>query len=88
MKKQAATLPTTVVDQIRLWEREGQRVQSAEGFLYDDFSSKADFDLVWDYANQIDVVLWKAKEARKMVVTAEGHLQVRGFIQRRMAQAG
>lgn len=26
-----SVLPTTVIDQIRLWQREGQRVQSAEG---------------------------------------------------------
>lgn len=31
MRKQKALLPTTVVDQIRLWEKEGERIQTAEG---------------------------------------------------------
>lgn len=77
MKKQAATLPTTVVDQIRLWEREGQRVQSSEGYLYDDFTTLDDFRLVRDYAARLDVVLWESEEARKCVVTGDGHLQIR-----------
>jgi transcription initiation factor TFIIH subunit 4 len=77
MKKQAATLPTTVVDQIRLWEREGQRVQSSEGYLYDDFTTLDDFRLVRDYAARLDVVLWENEEVRKCVVTGDGHLQIR-----------
>lgn len=31
MRKQSSVLPTTVVDQIRLWEQEGQRVKHQEG---------------------------------------------------------
>ncbi len=87
MKKQAATLPTTVVDQIRLWEREGQRVQSSEGYLYDDFTTLDDFRLVRDYAARLDVVLWESEDVRKCVVTGDGHLQIREFIKRRMQAA-
>lgn len=34
MRKGKSLLPTTVVDQIRLWEQEGQRVQSADGAFF------------------------------------------------------
>lgn len=33
MRKQKAILPTTVVDQIRLWEKEGERIKTADGAL-------------------------------------------------------
>ncbi|KAI5477709.1 transcription initiation factor TFIIH subunit 4 [Pseudohyphozyma bogoriensis] len=87
MRKQAALLPTTVVDQIRLWEKEGQRVTSVDGYLYDDFSSTGDFELVATYARELGVVLWELPEKRKVFVTADGHQQVREFIRRRMAAA-
>jgi transcription initiation factor TFIIH subunit 4 len=94
MRKQKSVLPTTVVDQIRLWEQEGQRVThesggsslsvpplvlttACAGYLYDDFSSAADYELVRNYAKQLDVLLWELERNRKMFVTAEGHTQVR-----------
>lgn len=39
MRKSASLLPTTVVDQIRLWEQEGHRVKDEEGSLLPDPSS-------------------------------------------------
>ncbi|GAA6033215.1 hypothetical protein JCM8097_002999 [Rhodosporidiobolus ruineniae] len=80
-------LPTTVVDQIRLWEHERRRIQTADGYLYDDFSSAHDFELVRDYAREIGAVLWESERARRVMVTSEGHAQVREFIKRRMAAA-
>ncbi|KAG0660961.1 RNA polymerase II transcription factor B 52 kDa subunit [Rhodotorula mucilaginosa] len=66
-------LPTTVVDQIR--------------YLYDDFSSGHDYDLVVNYARELGALLLELPKARKVFVTADGHLQIREFIKRRMAQA-
>lgn len=93
----AAVLPNTVVDQIRLWEQERQRVLVTDGtlilpvhcfrrsdasivlagFLYDDFSSASDYELVAQYARELGVLLWERVEIRKMFVTADGHVQVR-----------
>lgn len=36
MKKQQPVLPSTVVDQIRLWDMEGQRLEATEGMLSHD----------------------------------------------------
>ena len=88
MRKQTPLLPPTVVDQIRLWELEKNRVTEDEGYLYEDFRTQSDYDLVINYAKQLGVVLWEAPgQARKFFVTMEGHLMVRDFIKRRMAAA-
>lgn len=77
MRKRETILPTTVVDQIRLWEQEGNRVKASDGFLYDDFSATSDFELVRDYAKQLEVLLWELPSRRKLFVTTDGHSQVR-----------
>ncbi|KAK4046149.1 RNA polymerase II transcription factor B 52 kDa subunit [Microbotryomycetes sp. JL201] len=83
----ASVIPTTVIDQIRLWQQEGQRVRSEDGYLYTDFSAQADYELVADYARDLGVILWQSSSARRLFVTMAGHLQVREFIKRRMAAA-
>ncbi|KDE04515.1 hypothetical protein MVLG_05081 [Microbotryum lychnidis-dioicae p1A1 Lamole] len=84
----ASILPTTVVDQIRLWEQEGQRVQTSEGYLYDDFLASSDYELVANYARDLGAMLWELPSARKMFVTVDGHAQLREFIKRRIIAAG
>ncbi|KZO96539.1 transcription factor Tfb2 [Calocera viscosa TUFC12733] len=83
MHKNNPILPVTVQDQIRLWELENNRLQSDNGYLYEDFNSQGDFDLVLSYAKQLDVVLWESREKRKMFVREDGHENVREFIRRR-----
>ena len=88
MRKQNPLLPPTVVDQIRLWELEKNRIQTEEGYLYEDFRTAADYDLVVNYAIQLGVVIWQGPEGmRKFFVTMEGHVTIRDFIKRRMAAA-
>ena len=76
-------LPPTVTDQIRLWELEKNRVQSAPGYLYDDFRAAADFELVRDYARQLDCIVWEASPSLpaptcwRVFVTDEGHAAIR-----------
>ncbi|KAK4055924.1 RNA polymerase II transcription factor B 52 kDa subunit [Microbotryomycetes sp. JL221] len=82
-----SVIPTTVVDQIRLWQQEGERVRSDEGYLYTEFSAQADYDLVHEYARDLGVILWQSSASRRLFVTMDGHLQVREFIKRRMAAA-
>jgi transcription initiation factor TFIIH subunit 4 len=88
MRKQTPLLPPTVVDQIRLWELEKNRIKDQEGYLYEDFRTHQDYELVLNYAKQLNVVTWEGPPAvRKFFVTAEGHITVRDFIKRRMAAA-
>lgn len=88
MKKQTPLLPPTVIDQIRLWELEKNRIKDDEGYLYEDFRTLQDYELVLNYAKQLNVVIWEGPiSMRKFFVTAEGHVTVRDFIKRRMAAA-
>lgn len=49
----------------------------AAGFLYDDFSSTHDYELVVNYAREIGAIVFDEPRTRKVFVTADGHLQVR-----------
>jgi transcription initiation factor TFIIH subunit 4 len=84
MWKNDPLLPVTVTDQIRLWEREKNRVASEEGSLYTDFTSLADFELVRNYAKESGVLLWQNEETRKFFVTSDGTGLIRDFIKRRL----
>ncbi|KAF8442275.1 transcription factor Tfb2-domain-containing protein [Boletus edulis BED1] len=83
MRKNNPLLPVTVQDQIRLWELERNRLKSAEGFLYKDFASQADYEYVLSYAKQIGVVLWENAMKRAFFGTLDGHANIRAFIERR-----
>ena len=76
-------LPITVTDQIRLWERQRNRVATSLGNLYTDFTSVQDYEQVCDYAQNLGVLQWHSSERRMLFVTSEGHERVREFIQRR-----
>lgn len=83
MWTQHPLLPVTVTDQIRLWERERNRISGEEGRLYEGFSSFADYELVRDYAIQQSVLIYHNDESRLLFVTAAGHEVMRDFISRR-----
>lgn len=83
MYKNDPLLPITVTDQIRLWERERNRVTSTLGNLYTDFTSVHDYEQVKEYAHSLGVLQWHSDEKRMLFVTSEGHELVREYIQRR-----
>lgn len=83
MYKNDPLLPITVTDQIRLWERERNRVTSTLGNLYTDFTSVHDYEQVKEYAHTLGVLQWHSDEKRMLFVTSEGHELVREYIQRR-----
>ncbi|XP_054277744.1 general transcription factor IIH subunit 4 [Macrosteles quadrilineatus] len=75
-------LPPTVVDQIQLWENERDRFIFTEGVLYSQFLSQADFDILRDYAQDLGVLTWQNDRRRTMVVTKQGHDEVKKFWKR------
>jgi len=85
MKKNMPILPLTVVDQIRLWEMERNRLKDEKGYLYHEFARAEDFQEVLNYAKQYDVVLWSNIKKRMLIVTMEGHHKVRAYIKRRIS---
>lgn len=76
------TLPPTVVDQIQLWENERDRFTFTEGVLYSQFLSQADFEVLRDYAQDLGVLTWQNERRRTMVVTKQGHDEVKKFWKR------
>uniref|UniRef100_A0A3Q4G0E3 General transcription factor IIH subunit 4 n=1 Tax=Neolamprologus brichardi TaxID=32507 RepID=A0A3Q4G0E3_NEOBR len=72
-------LPPTITDQIRLWELERDRLQFTEGVLYNQFLSQADFEVLRDRAQGLGCLVWQDVAHRVMVVTPQGHSEVKRF---------
>ncbi|VDD80187.1 unnamed protein product [Mesocestoides corti] len=79
MLRQPEILPPTLVDQIRLWELERERLFFQEGCLYEQFAKNTDFEMIRDYAKGHGYLLWECPERRLMVVSKAGHDDVRAF---------
>ncbi|KZV82245.1 transcription factor Tfb2 [Exidia glandulosa HHB12029] len=88
MHKNNPLLPVTVQDQIRLWELERNRVKADEGFLWTEFTSQADYDLVRDYASKLNLVIWENPQKRMFFASTDGHANIRTFIERRRQAMG
>lgn len=80
----SSVLPPTVLDQIRLWQIEGERMKATEGFLFKDFDSRAEYEGPCKYAETIDVLVWKNDRKRMFFVWK--HTEVVSFIQGKQAQ--
>ena len=76
-----SVLPPTVVDQIRLWQLERDRVKATPGFLFKDFVSLAEYEARCRYAEEIGVLTWKSDRKRMFFVTR--HEQVAAFLRSR-----
>jgi len=74
-------LPPTVVDQIRLWQLEQERMKTTAGFLFKDFESAKEYESCVRYAEEIGVYKWKSDAKRIFFVTR--HEQLRDFIKSR-----
>ncbi|ODV68521.1 RNA polymerase II transcription factor B subunit 2 [Hyphopichia burtonii NRRL Y-1933] len=76
-------LPPTVVDQIKLWQLELDRIQTFEGYLFKDFQNQQEYDYLSNYAQEIGVLIWGDKVKKKFFVTPEGMDQVAIFANRK-----
>jgi transcription initiation factor TFIIH subunit 4 len=57
-------LPPTVVDQIRLWQLENERMNVTRGYLFKDFESKEEYAALSGYADEVGVLVWQNDERR------------------------
>ncbi|KAJ2720467.1 RNA polymerase II transcription factor B 52 kDa subunit [Coemansia sp. Benny D115] len=80
MQGNIPVLPVTVTDQIRLWESEKNSLNPMAAHLYKEFNQRQDFERVFRYAQDINVILWASIERRQLVVTSQGHQKIVGFI--------
>lgn len=58
-------VPSTIIDQIHLWQLEKDRMTSHSGYLMKDFGTQAEFADVCRYADETGVLSWK-NEAKRM----------------------
>ncbi len=58
-------LPPTVVDQIRLWQIENERMKATPGFLFKSFEDAKQYEDCVKYADEIGVLQWRS-DAKKM----------------------
>jgi len=72
-------IPPTISDQVKLWEKERDRFTFTESVLYNQFLSQADYDTVKTYAEGLGVVVWCRDDKRSLVVTKDGHNDVKRF---------
>lgn len=75
-------LPPTVVDQIKLWQIELDRVISADGYLYSEFSSMKEYVDLVKYCQDIGVLVWKNDRRKLFFVEKEGNDQVIEYAKR------
>jgi transcription initiation factor TFIIH subunit 4 len=74
-------LPPTVVDQIRLWQLENERMRTSAGFLFKDFDSLEEYVSLSGYAEEIGVLVWKSD--RKRMFYANKFEQLRDYLKSR-----
>ncbi|KAJ4305164.1 RNA polymerase II transcription factor B 52 kDa subunit [Kalmusia sp. IMI 367209] len=62
MQKNKPFLPPTVMDQIRLWEYERERMETHEGYLMRDFANEKEYQELVQYAKDNGVLVWQNDE--------------------------
>ena len=69
MRKEHPVLPATVVDQIKLWQIENERMKATPGYLLNKFATHGEYDAACQYAREIGVLAWASDERRVFFVT-------------------
>ncbi|CAE6406487.1 unnamed protein product [Rhizoctonia solani] len=54
-----------------------------KGYLYTEFGSQADYELVLRYAKEMNLVLYESARDRQFFAKADGHAAIRQYIERR-----
>lgn len=71
-------LPPTVVDQIRLWQLENERMKTTSGFLFKDFEDQREYLAVAGFAEEVGVLVWRNDV--KGMFFASKHEQIRDYL--------
>ncbi|XP_033122552.1 general transcription factor IIH subunit 4-like [Anneissia japonica] len=87
MLSKTPVIPSVISDQIRLWELERDRINYADGVLYNQFLSNRDFELLRDYAKDLGVLVYENAVKRVIIVTPSGHDEVKRFWKRQRNQS-
>lgn len=71
-------LPPTVVDQIRLWQLENERMKTTGGFLFKDFEDHKEYMAVAGFAEEVGVLVWRNDVSGMFF--ASKHEQIRDYL--------
>ncbi|BFZ54281.1 RNA polymerase II transcription factor B 52 kDa subunit [Savitreella phatthalungensis] len=75
-------LPPTVVDQIRLWELEKDRLKATNGYLFRDFRQANEYEEAVRYARDVGVLVYE-NAAKKCFFTSDaGQAPVAAYVRR------
>ncbi|KAM4062798.1 transcription factor tfb2 domain-containing protein [Hirsutella rhossiliensis] len=74
-------LPPTVVDQIRLWQLENERMKTTSGFLFRDFDDHREYVETARFAEEIGVLVWRSDKSGMFF--ANKHEQIRDYLKSR-----
>ncbi|KAF2665664.1 RNA polymerase II transcription initiation protein [Microthyrium microscopicum] len=85
MLKNQPVLPPTVVDQIRLWQIEGDRMEATPGFLLKQFVNANEYRETAQYAENLGVLVWRNDREHMFFVTRIEQLQQ--YLAKRKTQA-
>lgn len=80
MQKTIPFLPPTVTDQIRLWEYEGERVETSNGYLMKEFMSEKEYVDIVQYAEDVGVLVWRDDANRRFFIN--GIEQIQAYLKR------
>lgn len=80
MKNREFILHPAIIDQLKLWELDQNRLQPKEGYLYQQFMNAKDYELVVNYAKANNCLVYENSVKRTLVVTLEGHSLVKNFV--------
>lgn len=80
-------VPFTVIDQIRLWELDRRRLRTGTGVLYQQFLSEADYAGALEEARRLGAVLYAKPGARLLIVSEDGHEQMRAHFRARQQRS-
>lgn len=78
---QKPVLPPVVVDQIRLWQLDTERMLTTTGFLFKDFDNYNEYNEICNFADDIGVVTWR--NDRKGMFFASKVEQIKDFMRTR-----
>lgn len=72
------SLPPTVVDQIRLWQIEGDRMTPTPGYLFQEFVDERQYKACLEHAETVGVLQWHDDKRRVFFVTK--YDQIKSFL--------
>lgn len=88
LRKENPVLPPTVLDQLRLWELERNRLTVREGYLYEYFPSDKEFEDTARYAESIGGLVARRDgkstvHEKKLFIRLDRHNAVKEFVKRK-----